>query len=102
MPFKQGDQFVFTKIQISWTSLVAGCLLAFATTALVHRRPADLNMDGAPAAMVPGYTGPLYSAQGKLVGYAQPPVVNLQSKLKPLPTVVNKSLVSTEKHPRFR
>jgi hypothetical protein len=27
----------------------------------------------APAASVPGYNGPLYDAQGKLVGYAQAP-----------------------------
>ncbi len=75
-------RFQISKLQICWKSLVAGCILAFTTSAYLHRRPVDLNMDGAPAAMVPGYMGPLYSAKGKLVGYAQPPVVNLESKLK--------------------
>lgn len=73
----------FTKPQIALVSLAAGCLLTSAAFAFIYRSPVDLNMDGAPAASVPGYTGPLYSAKGKLVGYAQPPLVDLKQPLKP-------------------
>ena len=52
--------------------VVAG-LLVGGTAAVMHRGKPDAATTGAPAASVPGYTGPLYDAQGKLIGYAQPP-----------------------------
>ena len=89
----------FNKPQIALVSLAAGCLLTSATFAFIYRSPVDLNMDGAPAASVPGYTGPLYSAKGKLVGYAQPPVVDLQHRLKPLQPA-QRAVAATRNHSR--
>ena len=89
----------FNKPQIALVSLAAGCLLTSATFAFIYRSPVDLNMDGAPAASVPGYTGPLYSAKGKLVGYAQPPVVDLQHRLKPRQPA-QRAVAATPNHSR--
>ena len=56
---------------------IAGLLAGFLLSSMTHRPRVDLNMDGAPPVAVPGYTGPIYDSKGKLVGYAQPKVVNL-------------------------
>ena len=63
-----------TNIRIALAGLIAGGLLVGGSAALMHREKAEPPAPmAAPAASVPGYVGPLYDAQGKLVGYAQPP-----------------------------
>jgi hypothetical protein len=62
-----------TNIRIALAGLIAGGLLVGGSAALMHRDKAEPPAPvAAPAASVPGYVGPLYDAQGKLVGYAQP------------------------------
>ena len=56
---------------------IAGLLAGFLLSSVAQRPRVDLNMDGAPPVAVPGYTGPIYDGKRKLVGYAQPKVVNL-------------------------
>ena len=74
-----------SKVNLAVACLAAGFLFAN----VIHRPRVDLNMDGAPPVSVPGYTGPIYDAKGKLVGYAQPRVVNLTS---PIPQAVRESI----------
>ncbi len=62
-----------TRIRLAIAGIVAAGLLVGGTAALMHRGKPDTGIVAAPAASVPGYNGPLYDAQGKLVGYAQPP-----------------------------
>lgn len=60
--------------RLTVAALVGGVVLVGAATALKHRgQPEDQTAtQAAPTATVPGYTGPLYDAQGRYVGYAQP------------------------------
>ena len=77
-----------SKSYIAIAGLVAGFLLA----SIQHRPPVDLNMDGAPAVSVPGYSGPVYDAKGKLVGYAQPQIVNINPQLSNLKEPVKRAV----------
>jgi hypothetical protein len=63
-----------TNIRMALAALVGGALLVGGGTALMHRHQAlpPAATSGAPSASVPGYAGPLYDSQGRLVGYAQP------------------------------
>ena len=79
------------KLLIAAAGLFAGFILASA----IHRPRPDLNMDGAPPVSVPGYTGPIYDAKRKLVGYAQPQIVNLMAPLPVMANATNKP----ERHP---
>ena len=63
---------------------IAGLIAGFLLASIQHRPPVDLNMDGAPAVSVPGYSGPVYDAKGKLVAYAQPQIVNINPQLSRL------------------
>jgi hypothetical protein len=63
---------------------IAGLVVGFLLANFLHRPPVDLNMDGAPAVSVPGYSGPVYDAKGKLVAYAQPQIVNIHPQLSKL------------------
>ncbi len=67
-----------TRVKLAIAGIVAAGLLIGGTAALMHRGKPDTAAVAAPAASVPGYTGPLYDAQGKLVGYAQPPETAVQ------------------------
>ncbi len=61
-------------LRLTLAALVGGVVLVGAATALKHHGQPDAPeaTQGAPPATVPGYTGPLYDAQGRYVGYAQP------------------------------
>lgn len=65
-----------TKIHTAIAGLVLGGLLIGGTTALVQNnngkeKEVTSAVVAAPPATVPGYEGPVYDANGKLVGYAQ-------------------------------
>lgn len=72
-----------TKARLAIAGIVAAGLLIGGTAALRHRGKPDNATVAAPAASVPGYNGPLYDAQGKLVGYAQPPETDSQPSIQP-------------------
>lgn len=61
-------------LRLALAALVGGVVLVGGATALKHHSAPGPQQEtqGAPPATVPGYTGPLYDAQGKYVGYAQP------------------------------
>ena len=63
-----------TSIQTALAGLVIGGLVVGGATTLVQRKAAEpipiVQQAAVPAAKVPGYTGPVYDAQGKLIGYA--------------------------------
>ncbi|MCC6362597.1 MAG: hypothetical protein IT165_03685 [Bryobacterales bacterium] len=77
-------------IRIALAGLIAGGLLVGGSAAWMHREKAEPPaVVAAPAASVPGYVGPLYDAQGKLVGYAQPPDAAAQPLEQQAPVVQN-------------
>lgn len=63
-----------TSIQTALAGLVIGGLVVGGATTLVQHKPAEptpfVQQAAVPAAKVPGYSGPVYDAQGKLIGYA--------------------------------
>lgn len=62
-------------VRLAVGALLGGALLIGAGTAVVSQHHATVQSEAsqaAPAATVPGYTGPVYNSEGKLVGYAQP------------------------------
>ncbi len=70
----------FTKIRLAIAGIIAAGLLIGGTAAVMRRTTTNSVTNSvaaapvaAPPASVPGYVGPLYDAQGKLVGYATPP-----------------------------
>ena len=63
-----------TNIQTALAGLVLGGLVVGGTTTLVKLNAAEpapvVQQVAVPAAQVPGYSGPVYDAQGKIVGYS--------------------------------
>lgn len=63
-----------TNIQTALAGLLFGGLVVGGASTLVQRKPAEptpiVQQAAVPAAAVPGYAGPVYDAQGKLIGYA--------------------------------
>lgn len=61
-------------VRLAVGALLGAALLIGAGTAVVRQHHDTVQSDAtqaAPAANVPGYTGPVYNSEGKLVGYAQ-------------------------------
>jgi hypothetical protein len=70
----------FENFRMAAAGLLAGALLMGAATAIVNRdkgerepAPQPVPIAAVPPASVPGYVGPLYDVEGRLVGYAHPP-----------------------------
>jgi hypothetical protein len=61
------------KTRIALIGIALTGLLIGGTAALMQRSNPSPATVAAPEASVPGYEGPLYDAQGKLVGYAPQP-----------------------------
>lgn len=62
-------------VRLAVGALLGAAVLVGAGTAVVRQHQATVQSDATqavPAANVPGYTGPVYNSDGKLVGYAQP------------------------------
>lgn len=95
-----------TRIRLAIAGIVAAGLLVGGTAALMHRGKPDAAVVAAPAAAVPGYNGPLYDAQGKLVGYAQPPEATAQPAAQTAPRTassaqpVSRTTTHVRKRPR--
>lgn len=81
---------MWNQIRIGVLGAVLGGLAIGGVATMVSHRKAEPEVSAtAPAAFVPGYQGPVYDAQGRLVGYAQPEGAQpVQAVAQPAPRAV--------------
>ena len=96
-----------TSVQTALAGLVIGGLVVGGATTLAQHKSAEptplVQQAAVPVAKVPGYFGPVYDAQGKLIGYA--PAVSTTTEVAKYSAMSSPATVQTHasvSHPRSK